>query len=146
MKCFSHILGNSDGSGCKVIYEEGLPNIWGNAQKYLTIDEEAVSHMWICNCSLLKFLIYEEIFFFFLSDYSQFIIAKKSFINLLVLLTFTYVCDCIVLRIKSTLLKYHCRRPTLSKDTFYRHGLSALWNLCCHGDMGWGFWYMFCIN
>jgi hypothetical protein len=24
---FPHILGNSDGIGCKVIYEEGLPNI-----------------------------------------------------------------------------------------------------------------------
>jgi len=24
---FPHILGNSDGIGCKVIYEEGLPNM-----------------------------------------------------------------------------------------------------------------------
>ncbi len=46
----------------------------------------------------------------------------------------------------STFLKYHCRRPTLSKDTFYRHGLSAIWNLCCHGDMGWGVWHTALIN
>ncbi len=26
------VEGNSDGIGCKVIYEEGLPNIRGNAQ------------------------------------------------------------------------------------------------------------------
>jgi hypothetical protein len=29
---FPHIQGNSDGIRCKVIYEEGVPNIWGNAQ------------------------------------------------------------------------------------------------------------------
>ncbi len=29
---FPHIQGNSNGIGCKVIYEEGLPNIWRNAQ------------------------------------------------------------------------------------------------------------------
>jgi hypothetical protein len=33
-------------------------------RKYLVIYEEAVSHIWICNSSLLDFLIYEEIFFF----------------------------------------------------------------------------------
>ncbi len=32
---FPQILGNSDGSGCKVIYEEGLPNIWGNISPYM---------------------------------------------------------------------------------------------------------------
>ncbi len=36
-----------------------LPNIWGNAQIF--------SHIWLCNCSLLIFLIYEESFLFFLS-------------------------------------------------------------------------------
>jgi hypothetical protein len=36
-------------------------------RKYLTIYEEAVSHVWLCNRSLLNFLIYEEnlIFFFY---------------------------------------------------------------------------------
>jgi hypothetical protein len=40
-----------------VMYKEGLPNIWGNA------------HIWLCNCSILNFLIFEEnpIFFFFSS-------------------------------------------------------------------------------
>ncbi len=44
---------------CKVIYEEWLPDIWGNA------NEEAVSHLWLCNCSILNFLIYEENFIVF---------------------------------------------------------------------------------
>ncbi len=34
-------------------------------RKYLVIYEEAVSHIWLCNCSLLDFLIYEENFVFF---------------------------------------------------------------------------------
>jgi hypothetical protein len=46
-------------------------------RKYFPTYEEAVSHIWICNCSILNFLIYEEnlIFFFIsvddLSDKSQ---------------------------------------------------------------------------
>ncbi len=38
-------------------------------RKYLTIyeDEEAVGHIWLCNCSILNFLIYEENLIFFLS-------------------------------------------------------------------------------
>ncbi len=41
-----------------LIYEE----MWN----YFPIYEEAVSHIWLCNCSILNFLIYEEnlIFFF----------------------------------------------------------------------------------
>jgi hypothetical protein len=35
---FPHIKGHSDGIGCKVIYEEGLPNKWGNAQIF--------NHIW----------------------------------------------------------------------------------------------------
>ncbi len=31
-------------------------------RKYFPIYEEAVSHIWLCNCSILNFLIYEEIF------------------------------------------------------------------------------------
>ena len=42
-----------------VIYEE--------MRKYLPIYEEAVGHMWLCNCSTLNFLIYEENLIFFLS-------------------------------------------------------------------------------
>jgi hypothetical protein len=34
--------------------------------KYLVIYEEAVSHVWLCNRSLLHFLIYDENFVFFL--------------------------------------------------------------------------------
>ena len=36
--------------------------------KYLTIYEEAVSHIWFCNCFILNFLIFEEnLIFFFIS-------------------------------------------------------------------------------
>ncbi len=36
--------------------------------KYFPIFDEAVSHIWICNCSILNFLIYEEHFdFLFIS-------------------------------------------------------------------------------
>ncbi len=43
-----------------LIYEE----MW----KYFPIYKEAVSHIWLCNCSTLDFLIYEEnLIFFFIS-------------------------------------------------------------------------------
>ncbi len=36
--------------------------------KYFPIYEEAVSHIWLCNCSTLNFIIYEEnLIFFFIS-------------------------------------------------------------------------------
>ncbi len=38
--------------------------IYKEIRKYFPIYEEAVSHIWLCNCSILNFLIYEEIFFF----------------------------------------------------------------------------------
>jgi hypothetical protein len=40
---FPHIQGNSDGIGCKVIYEEGFL-IYEEMRKYLDIYEEGVSH------------------------------------------------------------------------------------------------------
>ncbi len=39
--------------------------IYEDMRKYLVIYEEAVSHIWLCNRSLLDFLIYEENFVFF---------------------------------------------------------------------------------
>ncbi len=39
--------------------------IYKEMRKYLPIYEEAVSHIWLCNCSILNFLIYEENFIFF---------------------------------------------------------------------------------
>jgi hypothetical protein len=36
---------------------------------YFLIYEEVVSHIWLCNCSTLNFLIYEETLFYFLSVY-----------------------------------------------------------------------------
>ncbi len=40
--------------------------IYEEMRKYFPIYEEAVCHIWLCNCSTLNFLIYEEnsIFFF----------------------------------------------------------------------------------
>jgi hypothetical protein len=42
--------------------------IYEEMRKYFPIYEEAVSHIWLCNCSILNFLIYEEnLIFFFIS-------------------------------------------------------------------------------
>ncbi len=43
--------------------------IYGEMRKYFPIYEEAVSHIWLCNCSTLNFLIYcmRKIWFSFLS-------------------------------------------------------------------------------
>ncbi len=42
--------------------------IYEEMRKYLTIYEEAVRHLWLCNCSILDFLIYEvNIILFFIS-------------------------------------------------------------------------------
>ncbi len=41
--------------------------IYEEMRKYFPIYEEAVSHIWLCNCSLLNFLIYEENLIFFFS-------------------------------------------------------------------------------
>jgi hypothetical protein len=37
--------------------------------KYFTIYDEAVSHICLCNCSILNFLIYEENLIFFFIDF-----------------------------------------------------------------------------
>jgi hypothetical protein len=43
---FPHISGNSEWSSCKVIYEEGLPNImYEEMRKYFPIYGGAVSHI-----------------------------------------------------------------------------------------------------
>ncbi len=50
--------------------EQSQSHIWGRAnlmRKHFPIYEEAVSHIWLCNCSILNFLIYEENLIFFLS-------------------------------------------------------------------------------
>ncbi len=40
--------------------------------KYFPIYEEAGSHIWLCNCSIMNFLIYEEnLIFFFISAYCK---------------------------------------------------------------------------
>ncbi len=66
-KNFPHIWGSSYGIGCKVIYEEGPPNIWGNGQIFnhsmrrpLVIHDFATDSFWIS-------LYTRKIFFSFLS-------------------------------------------------------------------------------
>jgi hypothetical protein len=46
--------------------------IYEEMRKYLVIDEEAVIHKCLCNCSIPNFFIYEEncIFFFINADYT----------------------------------------------------------------------------
>ncbi len=39
--------------------------IYEEMRKYFSIYEEAVSHIWLCNCSIMKFLKYGEDFLFF---------------------------------------------------------------------------------
>ncbi len=53
----------------RVIYEEGLPIIYEEMRKYFPIYEETVNHIWLCNCSILNFLILymRKILFYFLS-------------------------------------------------------------------------------
>ncbi len=46
-----------------VIYEE--------KRKYFPIYEEAVRHIWLCNCSILNFLIYEENFIFLFYQWNK---------------------------------------------------------------------------
>ncbi len=42
--------------------------IYEEMRKYIPIYEEAISHIWLCNCSVLHFPIYEEnLIFFFIS-------------------------------------------------------------------------------
>ncbi len=49
------------GSSCKVVYSmRKVFLIYEEMRKYLTINEKADSHIWLCNWSQLNFLIYEE--------------------------------------------------------------------------------------
>ncbi len=57
---FPYISGNSEWSSCHLIY--------GEIFAHFLIYKEARSHIWLCNCSTLNFLIYEEkLIFFFIS-------------------------------------------------------------------------------
>jgi hypothetical protein len=49
------------GAVAKSYLRKGLL-IYEEMRKYLVINEEAVSHILLCNCSILDFLIYEENF------------------------------------------------------------------------------------
>ncbi len=47
--------------------------IYEEMRKYFPIYEEADSHVWLCNCSILNFLIYEEnLIFLFISVIAEF--------------------------------------------------------------------------
>ncbi len=61
-----------NGSSAKSYMRKGLL-IYEEVHKYFAIYDEAVSHIWLCTRSFLKFLIYEEnlIFFFISAIYSK---------------------------------------------------------------------------
>jgi len=48
--------------------------------KYLTIYEEGISHRWLCNRSLLTFLIYDKNFIFFFISVCYFTLEDNSFL------------------------------------------------------------------
>ncbi len=55
------------GAVAKSYMRKGLL-IYEERRKYFPIYEEAVSHIWLCDCSIMNFLIYEEnLIFFFIS-------------------------------------------------------------------------------
>ncbi len=60
---FPQIWGNSDGIGCKVIYEEGGFLIYEEMRKYFTIYEKGASPIWICTGFLWISLYVRKIFF-----------------------------------------------------------------------------------
>ncbi len=52
--------------------------IYEDIRKYFPIYEEAVSQIWLCNCSILNFLIYEEnLIFFLISEVKK--VSQKEF-------------------------------------------------------------------
>ncbi len=53
------------GADAKSYMRKGFLKKYEEMRKYIVISEEAVSHIWLCNRSLLDFLIYEENFVFF---------------------------------------------------------------------------------
>ncbi len=57
---------NQSGAVAKSYMRKGFL-IYEEMRKYFPIYEEAVSHTWLCNCSILNFPIYEEnlIFLFY---------------------------------------------------------------------------------
>ncbi len=101
----------------EVIYEEGLPNILGNAQIFNHIlYEEAVCHIWLCNCSILNFLIYEKnLIFFFISV----LVLKSPGVKKL---TTKFFCTSACLQPKSSLLKFFLKNwnATLTRKTNLR--------------------------
>ncbi len=55
--------------------------IYEEMRKYFPIYDEAVSHIWLCNCSILNFLIYEENFIFFFVSVHSIHLRKTSLLT-----------------------------------------------------------------
>ncbi len=74
------------------MYEEGFL-VDEEMRKYLVIYEEAVSHIWLCNRSLLDFLINEEFLLIFLSVHKSRIKNQKypGFAFFSFFLSFSYI-------------------------------------------------------
>jgi hypothetical protein len=61
--------------------------IYEEMRKYLTKYEVAVSHIWLCNRSILNFLIYEEnfiLFFISVPFISWYVLNTKLYFNIFV--------------------------------------------------------------
>ncbi len=92
--------------------------------KYLTIYEEAVSQIWLCNCSILNFLIFEEnwIFFFYqftlLEKYSQMNNGNRNFF----LIFYNYFCS--KFDLVFTYIKVACALPI---SDMARYHVDILW-------------------
>ncbi len=86
------ISGNSDGIRCKVIYEEGLPDIlYEEIRKYFTKYEEAVSHIWLYTWSLWISLFRRKILFSFFYHCRLFLVLLGDFCAFLFISAFAYV-------------------------------------------------------
>ncbi len=65
------------GSVAKLYMRKGFL-IYEEMRKYFHIYEEAVSHIWLCNGSILNFLIYEENLIFFFISVPQFLFVRNA--------------------------------------------------------------------
>ncbi len=90
--------------------------IYEEMRKYFPMYEEAASHIWLCNCSILNFLINEENFFFFFIS----LWAEKE-----VAVGFECNCTCATVAI--------C--PTLTFDSLWSRGFTHYSVCCSHSGM-----------
>ncbi len=52
--------------------------IYEEMRKYFPVYEEAVFHIWLCNCSILNFLIYEEKLIVFFISVLRYVVLPRT--------------------------------------------------------------------